>query len=86
MDAFGIVRRSNRAFDKREVVRTFYHATGGFKEVGNLHFVGDSQQLILAIEQAELAPVTGCEFPDCELRFAFRFHSSLISSHDFTRS
>ena len=43
VDALGIVRRGDRAFDEREVVRAFNHGARSLDEVGDLHLVGDSK-------------------------------------------
>ena len=55
-------------------------------KVRDLDLAGDGQQLVLAIEQRELAAVARGEFPHGELRFALRFHSSLIPASAATRS
>ena len=45
------------------------------QEVGDLDLAGDRQQLVLAVEQGQLAAVTGRELPDREPRQARGAHS-----------
>ena len=55
MDPLGIVGSGDRAFDEREAMGAFNHGARGLEEFGDLPLAGDSEQLVLAIEQAELA-------------------------------
>src|SRR5271166_2033747 len=74
MQTLGIVRRGDRAFHQRYVVRATYHATRRLREVGDVDRAGDRQQFVLAVEQRKLAAVAGGELPDGELRFAWWGH------------
>jgi hypothetical protein len=67
LDPLGIVRRRHRALDERDVVGTIDDRRGGFQEVGDLDGARHLEQLVLAVEQGELAAVTGGELPDREL-------------------
>ena len=67
-DAFGIGGRRNRAFDQREIVRSAHHPPRRFREIGDVELLGDGEQFVLAIEQAQLAAVAGSEFPHCQAR------------------
>ncbi len=69
VNALGIVGRGDGAFYQRKVIRAFDHRARGFWKIGNLHRVSDREQFILAIQQAQLATVTGRELPYCQLRF-----------------
>src|SRR5690242_450746 len=73
------MRRRDRPLDERHVVRPLEHARRGLCEIGDLHGAGERQELVLAIEQRELATVAGGEFEDRELGpllllFAFLAH------------
>ena len=68
VDPLDVLRRGDRALDERDVVRALDHGAGGLGEVGDVDGLGDAQQLVLAVEQAELAAVAGGELPDGELR------------------
>ena len=60
--------------------RSYGPSTGrarGLEEVGDLELAGQREQLVLAVEEAELAAVAGGELPHGELRLA---HSSRIAS------
>jgi hypothetical protein len=62
-DPFHIGRGGDGPFDQRDVVRPGNHCGRCLNEVRDLHAVGHREQLILAVEQRELAPVTGGELP-----------------------
>ena len=47
------------------------------EEVGDLDLAGEREQLVLAVEQRQLAAVAGRELPDGELRLALRSISQL---------
>src|SRR5208337_535441 len=70
VDPLGIVRRGDRAFHQRKVVRTFRHRARGFGEIGDFDRVGDREEFVLAVQQAQLTTVAGGELPDRELGFA----------------
>ena len=70
VDALGVVRRGDRAFDQRQVVAAFHDRARRLREIGDVHRAGESQQLVLAVEQAELAAVARGEFPDGQFGFA----------------
>jgi hypothetical protein len=42
--------------------------------MGDLHRASHRQQLVLAIEQTQLAAITGGKFPHREFRFAWSWH------------
>ena len=86
MNALGIVRRRDRAFDERQVVWPAHHGARRLDEVRDFDLARDGQQLVFAIEQRELAAVARGELPHGQLRFAFRFHSSRMASQRATRS
>ena len=79
LDPLRVVRRRDRALDDGEVVRPFDLGARRLEEGGDLHLAGDRQQLVLAVEQRQLAAVAGGELPDGELRPAV--HSARTRSH-----
>ena len=87
LDALGIVRGRDRALDQREVVGPADGPARGLEEVGDLDLAGDLQQLVLAVEQGELAAVARGELPDGEPRLArHAAQSSRASRRAATRS
>ncbi len=76
-DPLGVVRRRDRALDERQVVGAFDRCARCFEEVRDLDLAGKRKELVLAVEQRELAAVARGELPDCQLRFAA--HSSLTA-------
>src|SRR5581483_2123118 len=79
VDALGGVWRRDRSLDENEVVRAFHGRTGRLEEVGDLDRARDCEELVLAVEQRQLAAVARRELPDGELRLLLR-HSSGTSS------
>ena len=77
LDPLGVVRGRDRALDEREVVRPLDDAARRLAEVGELDRARDREQLVLEVEQRELAAVAGGELPDGELRLGG--HSSRTS-------
>ena len=77
LDPLGVVRRRDRALDEREVVRPVRHRARRLAEVGDVDRAGERQQLVLEVEQRELAAVAGGELPDGELRFAHNSRTSM---------
>ena len=75
----GVLGGRDRALDEREVVRPFDDAARRLEEVGDLDLAGEREQLVLAVEERELATVAGRELPHRELRPAA--HSSRTASH-----
>ena len=67
-DALGVLGGGDRALHEREVVGPVVHPAARLEEVGDLHRAGEREQLVLEVEQAELAAVAGGELPDRELR------------------
>ena len=55
------------------------------EEVGDLDLAGEREQLVLAVEQAELAAVAGGELPDRELRLARARHHTSRMREDVPR-
>ena len=51
VDPFGVVRRRDRAFDERQVVRAFDHRPRGLGEIGDLDRAGHGQQFVFAVQQ-----------------------------------
>ncbi len=69
VDPLDVVRRRHRSLDERDVVRAGELGARRLGEVGDLERAGDREQLVLAVEQGELAAVAGGELPHGELRF-----------------
>ena len=56
MNALGIVRSGDRAFDEREIVRSLDHGAGGLDEVGDLPL--DVQpKLLRFLQEGEIQPL-----------------------------
>ena len=68
LDPLGVVGRRDRALDQRQIVGPPDLGAGRFHEIGDLDRAREGQQLVLAVEQAELAAIAGGELPDRELR------------------
>ncbi len=68
----------DRAFDEREVVGALDRPARRLEEVRDLDLAGEREQLVLAVEQRQLAAVARGELPDRELRLSG--HSSRTSS------
>ena len=66
----------DRALDEREVVRALRRGAGRLEEVGDLDLAGQREQLVLAVEQRELAAVARGELPHGERRLRGGAHSS----------
>ena len=66
LDALSVVRSSDRALDQRQIVGSLDERARRLGKVGDLDRGAERQQLVLAIEQRELAAVTGGELPDCK--------------------
>ena len=79
LDPLRVVRRRHRAFHDREVVRPLHLGAGRLGEGGDLHLAGDREQLVLAVEQGELAAVARANFQTAS--FGFPLTSSRTSSH-----
>ena len=56
-NALDVVGRGDRTLDDREVVRPGEHSARSLEEIGDLNLPGHGQQLVLAVQQGELAPV-----------------------------
>ncbi len=72
-DPLGVVRRGDGPLDERDIVRTPEDRTRGLGEVHEADGLGEEEQLVLAIEQAELAAVAGGELEDGELGLRLLF-------------
>src|SRR5208283_5510642 len=71
----------DRALDDRDVVGALHGRAAGLEEVDDLQPVGQQQQLILAVEQAQLAALAGGELPHREgLLAGSGHHNSRIAS------
>ena len=68
VDPLGVVRGGDRPLDERHVVRPGDHRRGGLREVGDRDSSGDGEQLVLAVQEAELAAVARRELPDRQRR------------------
>src|SRR3990172_547357 len=68
LDAGGVVGGGDRALDERDVVRAFHHLARSLEEVRDLELARDREQLLLAVEERQLAAVAGGELEDRELR------------------
>ena len=66
LDALGVTRGGDRALDERHVVRTWPAGSCRLREVRDVEDAGELEQLVLAVEQRELAPVAGGELPHRE--------------------
>ena len=80
LDPLDVVLRRHRPLDERQVVRPLGGRAPRLDEVGDLDLARELQQLVLAVEQGELAAVAGGELPYREARLAGRAHSSLTAS------
>ena len=74
VDPLGIGVGGYRALDERDIVGALDDRAGGLWEVGDLHFPRQWDELVLAVEQGELAAVAGRELPDGQLRAALVCH------------
>ncbi len=81
MDSLGVMGRGDRALDDRDVVGPLDRCARRLEEVRDLNRFRDGEQLVLAVEQAELAAVAGGELPHGERRSGRGAHSSLIANH-----
>ena len=63
-DPLGVVRGRDRAFDQADVVGPGDLLRPGFEEVGDLDGLGHGQQLVLRIQQRELAAVARGKLED----------------------
>ena len=63
LDALDVVRGGDGTLHEREVVGAVDRGARGFEEVGDVERVGHREQLVLAVEQGELAPVAARELP-----------------------
>ena len=63
-DALDVVRRRHRALDEGQVEGPRPSRPARLEEVGDLDGAGHRQQLVLAVEQGELAAVARGELPD----------------------
>ena len=68
VNALDVVRRRDRPLDERQVVRPATMPLRGLREVGDVDRAGDGQQLVFAVEQAQLAAVARRELPHGERR------------------
>src|SRR6266568_6774643 len=80
MNALGIVWRGDGTLNKREIVWPIDHGARGLEEVGDLDFTGHRQQLVFAVQQAQLAPIAGREFPDRQFGFLLTTFTAHIIS------
>ena len=67
LDPLDVLRCGHRALDQRHVVRALDDRSGGLREVGDLDLAGQREQLVLAVQQGQLAAVAGGELPDRQL-------------------
>jgi len=74
-DPLRVVRRGDGALHQREVIRPIDLAAGGLGEIGDLDGAGNLQEVVLGVEESQLATVARGEFPHGESRFE-RAHSS----------
>jgi hypothetical protein len=79
LDARCVVLGRDGALHERQVVRTLHDTARGLEEVGDLDLPREREQLVLAVEQRELAAVARGELPDRES--GLRAHRSRTSSH-----
>ncbi len=59
----GVARGRDRPFHERQVVGTFHRRPRHLEEMGDAHGADQLKQLLLAVEDAELAAVAGGELP-----------------------
>jgi hypothetical protein len=64
LDPLGVTRGRDRSLDEADVVGALDHRPRGLREVRHLHPLGHCEQLVLAVEQGQLAAVAGRELPD----------------------
>ena len=64
LNSFDVCSGGDRALNEREVVGAGYPRAACFDEVGDLDPAGDRQQLVLAIQQRQLAAVARSKLPD----------------------
>jgi len=64
LDPLGVAGCGDGALNEADVIGPVDHGPCGFREVGNLDPLGHREQLVLAVEQGELAAVARGELPD----------------------
>src|SRR5581483_5588892 len=75
-----VVLRRHRALDERHVVGALGGSAPSLEEVGDLDLARDGEQLVLAVEQRELAAVAGGELPDRERGLRHSSRTSISSA------
>ena len=68
MDPLRIVWGGDGAFDQCQVVRSLDHLARCLRKVGDVHHAGDIEQMVLDIEDAQLATVTRRKLVDRQFR------------------
>src|SRR5208337_2543291 len=74
VNALFVVRRSDGAFHKRNIVRAFDDGAGSFGEIGDFDGADNGKEFVLAVQQAQLATVAGSELPNGNFGFARGSH------------
>ena len=69
-DPLRVVLGRDRSLDERQVVRALHRRAAAPRGSSDLDLAGEREQLVLAVEQGELAAVTRGELPDGERRLA----------------
>ncbi len=68
LDALDVLGGGDRALDQGHVVGAGHRGAGRLEEVGDLQLLGHGEQLVLAVQQRELAAVAAGELPHGERR------------------
>ena len=67
-NALRVGRRRDRALDQRQIVWPRHYAPRRLGEIGDVDPLGEREQFVFAIEQAQLATIAGSELPHREFR------------------
>ena len=71
-DLLGLLRRADRALDEEDVERAGRAARGRLGELDDVEPLGDREQLVLEVEEGQLAAVARGELDDADPRPAWR--------------
>ena len=69
-NALRVGRRRDRALDQRQIVWPRHHAPRRLGEIGDVDPLGEREQFVFAIEQAQLATIAGSELPHRQFRLS----------------
>ena len=86
LDPLRVVGGRDRALDEGQVVGPLHDLARGLEEVGDLDLARHRQELVLAVEERELAAVAGGELEDGERRLGRPRHTSRMPKKRWIRS